>query len=168
MSVMMSVCFLRVSALSLVLGLRPPSIGPGCAVVPLSHRNCLRDRDAIERCFAGKVVHVYGNSVSRHWAYTLAYVLQGKAVYNVNNDWIEVEAGATPEPAANRSSVLAATTRRPAQVILSGCAPSAPRPATPAGPRTSATSSTRTSTATPNSRSRFDAGRRRDAPPPRA
>ena len=28
------------------------------------------------------------------------YVLQGKAVYNVNNDWIEVEAGATPEPAA--------------------------------------------------------------------
>ena len=51
---MMSVCFLRVSALSLVLGLRPPSIGPGCAVVPLSHRNCLRDRDAIERCFAVK------------------------------------------------------------------------------------------------------------------
>ena len=86
MSVMMSVCFLRVSALSLVLGLRPPSIGPGCAVVPLSHRNCLRDRDAIERCFAGKVVHVYGNSVSRHWAYTLAYVLQGKARFKLDRD----------------------------------------------------------------------------------
>lgn len=74
------------------------------------------------------------------------YVLEGKAVYNVNGDWIEVEAGG--RPASPRARTRASRRATPAQATSSGCAPSAPRPATPAGPASSATSSTRTSTAT--------------------
>ena len=74
------------------------------------------------------------------------YVLEGKAVYNVNGDWIEVEAGGGP--ASPRARTRASRRATPAQATSSGCAPSAPRPATPAGPASSATSSTRTSTAT--------------------
>ena len=48
-----------------------------CHIVPQQTRNCLSDNQAIRRCLANKLIHVYGNSVSRHWAYTLAYILEG-------------------------------------------------------------------------------------------
>ncbi len=72
------------------------------------------------------------------------YVLEGKAVYNLNKDWVEVEAGDF-------------------MWLRAYC----PRPAMPVAPAPSATCSTKTSTATPNCAAPVPSARRaKPFPPP--
>ena len=56
----------------------PSSPLSGCVEVAVSKTNCLQPVD-VQRCLAGKRIVILGNSVSRHWAYTLAHVMQGMA-----------------------------------------------------------------------------------------
>ena len=70
----------------------PHGCNGSCVHVPQVSSGC-HESAAVRTCLAGKRVAILGNSVSRHWAYTLVHVLQGmnKALRLNPRGWFDSE-----------------------------------------------------------------------------